>query len=80
MIQTGWGIDGPCFSFKNMQKQVQACISGVKGTPKGTQKKKKKKAKPYLKLMASVHLNMDYGDWFWVVLYRLWRFRGLLRS
>ena len=28
------------------------------GTPKGTQKRKK--VKPYLKLMASVHLNMDY--------------------
>ena len=34
-------------------------MSGVKGTAKGTQKRKK--VKPYLKLMASVHLNMDCG-------------------
>ena len=32
-------------------------MSGVKGT----QKKKRKKVKTYLKLMASVHLNMNYG-------------------
>ena len=25
------------------------------------EKKERKKVKPYLKLMASVHLNMDYG-------------------
>ena len=34
-------------------------MSGVKGTPKD--KQKWKKMKPYLKLMASVHLNIDYG-------------------
>ena len=35
-------------------------MSGVKGTPK-ERKKERKKVKPYLKLMASVHLNVDYG-------------------
>ena len=34
-------------------------MSGVKGTPKGT--RKSNEVKRYLKLMASVHLNMDYG-------------------
>ena len=66
MIQTeysvgiGWGICGSClYTFKNMQKKGSSCMSGLKGTPKGTQKRKK--GKPYLKLMASAHLNMDYG-------------------
>ena len=51
---------GPAYiPSKNMQKQGSSCMSSVKGTPKDTQKGKK--VKPYLKLMASAHLNMDYG-------------------
>ena len=62
MIQTEYRLVsvGPAyFPSKTCKNKVQACMSGVKGTPKGTQKRKK--VKPYLKLMASVHLNMDYG-------------------
>ena len=59
MIQTEYPLVsvGVSVGFKNMQSEVQSCMSGVKGTPKGTQKLKK--VKPYLKLMASVQL--DYG-------------------
>ena len=66
MIQTEYrlasvGVSvGPAyFLSKTCKSKVEACMSGVKGTAKGTQKRKK--VKPYLKLMASVHLNMDCG-------------------
>ena len=63
MIQTEYrlvsvGVSvGPAYYFPSntCKSKVQACMSGVKGTPKGTQKRKK--VNPYLKLMASVHLN-----------------------
>ena len=58
-VGIGWGIGGSClFSFKNTQKQVSSmheqCERHAKGTPK------RKTVKPYLKLIASFHLNMDY--------------------
>ena len=44
---------------KTCTSKIQSCMCGLKGTPKGTQKRQK--GKPCLQLMASVHLNMDYG-------------------
>ena len=59
LVSVGVSVGPAYFPSKTCESKVQACMSGVKGTPKGTQKRKT--VKPYLKLMASVHLNMDYG-------------------
>ena len=59
-VGIGWGIGGYClFSFKNMQNQVSSMHQQCERHAKGTQKRKK--VKPYLKLIASFHVNMDYG-------------------
>ena len=73
-VGIGWGIGGSC---------LHARFKHAWAVRKAPQKAHtKKKVKPYLKLMASVHLNMDYGV---SVLggplqYRLCRFRELLQS
>ena len=59
LVSLGVSVGPANIPSKTCTSKIQSCMSGLKGTPKGTQKRKK--GKPCLQLMASVHLNMDYG-------------------
>ncbi len=50
LVLVGVSVGPAYFPSKTCKSKVQACMSGVKGTPKGTQKRKN--VKPYPKLMA----------------------------
>ena len=57
LVSVGVSVSvGPAyFPSKTCESKVQSMHEGCE------RHTKKKKVKPYLKLMASVHLNMDYG-------------------
>ena len=59
-VGIGWGICGSCLdTFKNMQTQGSIMQERCERHPERYTKEKESEA--YLKLMAPVHLNVDYG-------------------
>ena len=61
LVSVGVSVGPAYFLQKHAKARFKHAWAVWKAPRKKERKKERKKVKPYLKLMASVHLNMDYG-------------------
>ena len=61
LVSVGVSVGPAYFLQKHAKARFKHAWAVWKAPQKKERKKERKKVKPYLKLMASVHLNMDYG-------------------